>query len=98
MTIGIATTPPAPAPPATPPGKEIPPDSPPPSSEPPQDEVPVKRELLEFDQRQEVTITREWDRPVTVNRKLGSIPQDYYQPHWGFPTPGYGYYPTYENS
>ncbi|MEW6282992.1 MAG: hypothetical protein AB1758_30545, partial [Candidatus Eremiobacterota bacterium] len=88
-----------PAPPKDlPPAKELPPDTPPPSSEPPSKPREVKRELIGFDPREEVTITRTWDRPVLEEKKLGGIPSDYYEHAWGWPTPGWGYWPSSERS
>ncbi len=81
-----------------PPAKEIPADTPPPSSEPPVDKKEVKREILQFDPREELSITRTWDKPVLETKKLGSIPSDYYEHAWGWPTPGYGWYPSSERS
>ncbi len=74
--------------------QEIPADSPLPSSEAPSDGKEVKRELLPFDPREEVTITRTWDKPLLESKKMGSSPSDYYEHAWGWPTPGYGWYHT----
>lgn len=81
-----------------PPAKEIPADTPIPSEEPPSEKKEVKRELLSFDPREELSITRTWDKPVLETKKLGSIPSDYYEHAWGWPTPGYGWYPSTERS
>lgn len=82
--------------PERPPAQEVPADSPPPSDQPPRDPRPVRRELLPFDPRQEVSITRTWDQPVLESRKLGGIPDDYYEFAWSYPVPGWGWWPTTE--
>lgn len=81
-----------------PPAVEIAGDAPIPSDEAPSDKKEVKRQVLQFDQREELTITRTWDKPVLEKTKLGSIPSDYYEHAFGWPTPGYGWYHSSERS